>query len=262
MAVSKVVVKSVALPSEHGGWSFLLEPILLGLLVALSPAGLLLAIATIGVFLIHQPLKIMTKDRLKGRHPPRLVWAERFVIGYGLLALVPFSILCLTQPLDFLIPIFVAIPFASIQLLYDARNQSRHIVPEVCGAIALATSATSIALLAGWNIELAFVLWGILSLRAVTAILYVRARIRLEHGSSINPQVVWMVHLFALLVIFILALLNIAPLLTVVPFAILLMRAMVGLSSRRRPQAVKVIGMQELAYGLMTVFIVALGYAL
>ncbi|MDX2007394.1 MAG: hypothetical protein SFU83_19325 [Meiothermus sp.] len=31
---TKVPLRSVALPNEHGGWGFTLEPILLGLLVA------------------------------------------------------------------------------------------------------------------------------------------------------------------------------------------------------------------------------------
>ncbi|VAV92581.1 Putative membrane-spanning protein, partial [hydrothermal vent metagenome] len=31
---SRVNVRSIALPTEHGGWGFTLEPILLGLLVA------------------------------------------------------------------------------------------------------------------------------------------------------------------------------------------------------------------------------------
>ncbi|MBZ0296495.1 MAG: YwiC-like family protein [Anaerolineae bacterium] len=32
-------LRSVALPAEHGGWGFLIEPILLGLLVAFSVNG-------------------------------------------------------------------------------------------------------------------------------------------------------------------------------------------------------------------------------
>ncbi|MCU0465293.1 MAG: YwiC-like family protein [Anaerolineae bacterium] len=72
-------VNSVALPSEHGGWSFLLEPLVLGLLVAGSPMGWVLAGAALCAFLAHQPLKIVLKDRLKGRRPPRTVLAERFL---------------------------------------------------------------------------------------------------------------------------------------------------------------------------------------
>ena len=42
----RVRLRSIALPTEHGGWGFTLEPILLGLLVAPTWAGFGLAVAT------------------------------------------------------------------------------------------------------------------------------------------------------------------------------------------------------------------------
>src|SRR5690606_8314064 len=59
--------RAVALPAEHGGWSFWLEPILLGLLLAPTIAGLWLALASFGVFLSRQPFKIAWADRQRGR---------------------------------------------------------------------------------------------------------------------------------------------------------------------------------------------------
>ncbi|MCB0162365.1 MAG: YwiC-like family protein, partial [Caldilineaceae bacterium] len=58
--------RSIALPTEHGGWGFLLEPLLLGRLVAPSAAGLLLLVATVAAFLLRQPLKIVLVDRRRG----------------------------------------------------------------------------------------------------------------------------------------------------------------------------------------------------
>jgi hypothetical protein len=87
------VIRSVALPAEHGGWGFLIEPIILGLLVAFSGMGILLGLSAFGVFLIHQPLKIVIKDRMKGNRPPRTILAERFALGYGALAIIPFGML-------------------------------------------------------------------------------------------------------------------------------------------------------------------------
>ena len=190
----KVIIKSVALPSEHGGWGFLIEPILLGLLVATSSPGVLLAIAASGVFLIHQPLKIAIKDHLKRRRPPRTIMAERFAVGYGLLAAIPVGILLLTMPSTFLIPIGLALPFAAVQLFYDAQNRSRRLIPELCGALALAMIAPAIAILAGWSVQGALLLWIPLALRAVTAILYVRARLRVEQGKSAPVGGVWLAH--------------------------------------------------------------------
>ncbi|HRF98379.1 MAG TPA: YwiC-like family protein, partial [Aggregatilineales bacterium] len=154
------VIRSVALPAEHGGWGFLIEPIVLGLLVAFSGAGLLLAISAFGVFLIHQPLKIAIKDRMKGNRPPRTILAERFAVGYGAVALIPFGILLLfVVDKTFLLPLLMALPFALVQLWYDAKNQSRKLLPEVCGAIALGAIAPMIAILGGWAVTPAWILW-------------------------------------------------------------------------------------------------------
>ena len=259
---SSVVIKSVALPAEHGGWGFLIEPIILGMLVAGSWQGALLALSAFGVFLIHQPLKVATKDRLKGRRPARTIWAERFVGGYGLLAIVPMLILMATTPITFLIPIALAIPFASIQLYYDARNQSRNLIPEVCGALALAMVAPSIAILGGWETGTALILWTVLCLRAITAILYIRTRLKAERDQIAPVNLVWGLHVLALVIITGMSISDITPLLTIVAFGLLLLRAYLGLSRYRKARPVKVIGFQELGYGILTVVIIALGYAL
>ena len=44
------MLRSVALPTEHGGWGLTLEPVLLGLLVAPSVAGLAIGGAAFLVF--------------------------------------------------------------------------------------------------------------------------------------------------------------------------------------------------------------------
>ena len=257
-----VNIKSIALPSEHGGWGFLIEPILLGLLVAFTWQGVLLAVSAFGVFLIHQPLKIATKDRLKRRRPPRAVWAERFAIGYALLVIIPLVILFAIAPLTFLLPIALAVPFAATQLYYDTRNRSRYFIPEACGAVALAVVASAIALLNRWDLWLAMALWLILAFRAVTAILYVRARIRLKFKKPARIQVVWIAHSVALLGVVGLVVIRLVPIVTIVPFVILLGRSAMGLSKYRKSHPVKVIGFQELAYGLMTVIVIAFGYML
>jgi hypothetical protein len=223
---------------------------------------MLLGIAALGVFLIHPPRKIATKDRLKGRRPPRLIWAERFVIGYGMLAVVPMVALLMTASWSFLLPIVLAMPFAGVQLYYDARNRSRQLLPQVCGAVALAMIAPAIAMLDGWTFTTAIVLWVLLAIRATAAILYVRSRIRLKIGKPTSVYTPWLVHAATLMVSVGLAAAALAPWLAVLAFGILLIRALLGLSRYRQDHPIKVIGFQELAYGLMTVFVIALGYGL
>jgi len=59
---SNVRLKSIALPVEHGGWAFLIEPLLLGMLLAPSLSGFCVCIAAFGIFLLYQPLQLVLKD--------------------------------------------------------------------------------------------------------------------------------------------------------------------------------------------------------
>lgn len=258
----RVAIRSVALPAEHGGWGFLIEPILLGLLVAFSWQGLLLAFAAAGLFLLHQPLKIVVKDRLRGRRPARLVWAERFVVAYGLLTILPILALLRTASLRFLAPVLLAFALGAIQLYYDAHNQSRYLVPEIAGALALAMTAPAIAIVDGWTLSSAMLLWVILTLRTVSAILYVRSRLRNRSGKQSSPSAAWTAHAIALLVIAGLASVGLAPWLAFLAFVVLLLRALLGLSRSRKDRPANMIGFQELAYGFVTVLMVAIGYVL
>jgi hypothetical protein len=253
-------IRSVALPSEHGGWGFLLEPVLLGLMAAGSGNGILLALAALGAFLIHQPLKIALKDRLKGQRALRTVWAERFAVGYGLLAFVPFIIILQGVDFTFLIPLLFAIPFIVVQLFYDSRNKSRVLIPELSGAFALAMIAPSIAILGGWLLAPALVLWLLLIARSAPSILYVRARLKLEHDKPADPRPAWAAHLVALFGVVILVFSNAAPRLAVAAMLMLSARAFVGLSKYRKPRRASMIGMQEMIYGFVTAALFAFGY--
>jgi hypothetical protein len=255
-------IRAVALPSEHGSWGFLLEPLVLGLLAAGSSSGLLLAAAMLFAFLIHQPLKIALKDRLKGRRAPRTVQAERFAVAYSVLALLLLSMVALTSGLTFAVPLLAALPFLLVQIRYDARNQSRALIPEVCGALALGSTASAIALLDGWTLWEALPLWMIVASRNSPSILYVRARLKLEHGKPVSAYPTWLAHSAALLLVTGMAATRIIPTAVVGAFVLLLVRALFGLSSRRKPRPAKQIGLLEIVYGLIVVVFAVIGYLL
>jgi hypothetical protein len=50
-AGERSTLRAVAVPTEHGGWSLTLEPVLLGLMVAWSWPGLSLGVAAMLAFL-------------------------------------------------------------------------------------------------------------------------------------------------------------------------------------------------------------------
>lgn len=254
------IVASVALPSEHGGWAFLIEPLALGLLVAPSRAGFLLAFAAVCGFLAHQPLKIAVKDRLAARRAPRSVLAERFAAVYvggavvGLAAAAPF----LTR--DVLYALAAALPFAAIQFAYDARNRSRQAAAEISGALALATLAPAISLLGNAGYAVAIGMWIVLAARAVPSILYVRARLKIEHNKPVRVAPSWMAHVAALLVIVVATALSLVPWLVVPAFVTLFVRSVVGLSRFRTPRRAAIVGVQEILCGVLTVTLAVVGF--
>jgi hypothetical protein len=231
------------------------------MLVAGSGGGWLLGLSALGAFLLHQPLKITIKDRLKGRRPPRAVLAERVAVGYGLLATVPFTAL-LGSNADpaFLLPLALAVPLVIVQLVYDARNQSRALLSELAGSLALGAIAPTIALLGGWTLPDALLLWVILAARTIPSILYIRARLKLEHDKPISPAPAWAAHGVALFGLTVLALVGVVPYLSAVAMLLLGVRALFGLSRFRKPRRAPIIGAMEICYGVLTVILTALGY--
>src|ERR687890_633728 len=145
-----VRVRTIALPTEHGGWGITLEPLLLGLLVAPSSAGAGLALATVGAFLARHPFKIVAGDRRRGRRFARTPYAERFTLAYAAAALAGFALALFTsKDYTFLLPLAVAAPLAAVQLWYDAAGRSRGLLPEVAGSVAMGSVACSLALAGG-----------------------------------------------------------------------------------------------------------------
>lgn len=252
-------LKSIVLPTEHGGWGFLLEPLLLGLLLAPSWAGLAFALAMFSLFLIHQPLKIAVKDRLKGIHTNRSQWAEGFALLYGFLAIAFALPLLWNSPSNFYLTIALMLPFMLVQAVYDFRNQSRELLPELAGAAALGLAASGIAILGNWELLPAFMLWLILLARTIPAIIYVRALLRKQKSKATNLAIVHLAHSIAFALIFALALAAFVPYLSALTMLILGLRAYLSLTNPK-PIAAKIIGFREIGFGLMTVVLTALGY--
>jgi len=254
--------KAVALPSEHGGWGFLAEPVILGLVLAPSAAGASLALAALAAFLGRHPLRLLLIDRRKGLRYPRTVLAKRVLAGDALLALLLFATALALAPAPFWLPLAVAAPIGIVALAFDARGRSREALPEVAGSVALGASATVIALAGGADAGAAWSAWALLALRAMCSVLYVRARIRLDRGLPAGSRLALAGHAAAVALAVGLARLGCAPSLAAVAFVALLGRAAWGLSRWRRPIRPQALGFQELGYGVLTLALLAIGYRL
>ncbi len=259
-ARSSVNLRTVALPAEHGGWGFLLEPLLLGLLVAPSLAGVCLAVATIAGFLVRQPLRIALTDRRRGRSTARTTVAVRVAAAYGIVALAGFILTLWLGGVAFLLPLILAVPFAAVFLYFDMTQPGRTVQAEFAAPLALAAVAPGLALLGGWTLPFALALWALLAARTVPTILYVRARLRLDRARAHNLRWPLVAHGLAIALVLALAWLELAPWLALLPYVVLLARAAWFLAPQRPAVAVKTIGFIELGLGIGTVLVIAFGY--
>ncbi len=251
--------QAVALPAEHGSWSLVIEPILLGLLVAPTWGGLFLGLAGFCAFLAHQPVKIILLDRKRGRSYARTQLAVRFAFLYLGLAIIFLALAVWLVGLRPLLPLIVAIPLMLIFGMYDQRP-GRHWQAELSAPVAFAAIAASIPLAAGWSWPTAVALWAVMAARSAPSILYVRSRLRLVKGKAAQRKRAWLAHLIALAVVAGLVWWDLLPETAVVAMLILLIRALSGLSRYRRSWSTKTIGFVEIGFGLLTAFLVALGY--
>jgi hypothetical protein len=262
---TNVRFKSIALPVEHGGWAFLIEPLLLGMLLAPSLSGLFLCIAAFGVFLLYQPLQLAIKDRRRDKRYPRTVWAERFVLIYsGIVVIGGLGILLVNAgSFQFVVlAVLAAAPFACIQMLMVIWGHARDAITEICGAIALGVTVSAIVMMQGWSPVLAFAFWLIPILRAAASILYVRIRVRLGRGEKVNKTWPIIAHILSVIVITGMVIARLLPVGSLFAMLILLARAVYGLYAARADTPTRIIGFQEIAFGLVTILLVVVSYRL
>lgn len=254
-------IRAVALPAEHGGWALIIESVALGLLVAPSVAGLFIGAGAVAVFLARHPLRLAVADRRRNRILNRTSLADRFALLYVTLAAVFFTLAVARPPREFLLPFIIAGPLLFIQFLYDINGHGRKLIPEVVGALAAGSISTAIALAGGWSRSTAFALWIIIACRHVPTILYLRvllSRRRQKRRPTTNRSVI-AVQLLPLIAVYLLLFFKIAPAITIVVFAILFVRAVIGLFNQAKPTP-KQLGLSEIAFGTFAVLMVAAGY--
>lgn len=189
----RAALRAVGVPSEHGGWGLTAEPILLGLLLAPSVAGVLLGLAGLLAFLVRTPLKFALVDASRHRTLERTKVARRLV-ALELLVIVGLvigSFILTSQP--FWAPALVAAPLVIVELWFDMRSRSRRLVPELAGSIGIAAIAAMIAIAGDAHAVIAVGAWLVLSARALTSIPFVRRQVAALHGRSIAawPLVAW-----------------------------------------------------------------------
>jgi hypothetical protein len=256
-AAAVPVLRPLTLPTEHGGWGFLFEPLVLAMIVAPSWCGALLCAASICAFLTRQPLKLAMQDLVRGKRYPRTRWCALFASSYAAGAAVAVIAAIAFGGWRIAIPFAIVAPLAIVNIVFDARNKSRTLLPEITGPIAMASSAAAIAIAGGKTLGIAFALMALIVLRGLPAIVYVRTLLARAHGRPANALPPISMHVAAIVLAIVLWRFNLAPLAAAVMLAALLARAAYGLA-RPVPPA-KTIGWREIVWG--AAFVAVTGFA-
>ena len=249
-------LRSVALPTEHGGWSLTLEPAILGLLVAPSGAGFALGAAAIFAFVARTPLKVVLVDRWRERWMARSRLAAR-VVGIELLIMGVLVVVAIaTASAAFWWPLVIAAPLVAIELWYDMRSRSRRLIPELAGSVGIGAIAAVIALAGGTLNTVAAGLWLVMAARSLAAIPFVRVQLL---RAKDRAHELWHSDVAQVLAVVIGMVGWVADLIPIAAVTALAIQAVFELVAvRRPPQRAALIGAQQVVVGLTVVLITGL----
>jgi len=250
-------LRSVLVPTEHGGWGLTLEPVLLALIIAPSWAGAGLGLAAVMLFLARTPFKILLVDAHRHRRLPRTRLAGGAVGCYALALAGCAAVVLLRAPGASWLPLVLVAPLVSTELWFDMRSRGRRLAPELAGAIGVAGVATMIVLAAGKPVAIAIACWMLLAARAATSIVSVRDQVQGLHGRPRQPATVWLGDVAALSLAIGAALVEPAATAGAVAIGVLIITQRL-LTLRPTPRAV-ILGLTQTGLGLTIVAIAALG---
>lgn len=255
-ARTRPALRSVALPTEHGGWGLTAEPIVLGLAVAPSVSGLVLGLAAMLAFLARTPLRVVLVDRHRRRDLARTALARR-VLAVEVAAIVLLAVLAWrTASGPFWWPALVAAPLVVVELWFDTRSRSRRLIPELAGTVGICSVVAMVVLAGGHAGTEAVACWLVLAGRAATSIPHVRALIAQLHGRPASPGTLLGADAAAVAVVVLAVVVDSA----VVPGAVAVVAVvLVQRLLARTPVPATVVGIRQTVLGLVVVVATAVG---
>jgi hypothetical protein len=254
---ARSVFRQVAVPSEHGGWGLTAEPVLLGLLVAPSVAGVALGLAAFTAFLLRTPLTVVLVDRHRERWLHRTTVALRVAALETVLLVVLVTIALVAGSARWLLLLAVALPLVAVELDFDLRSRSRRLVPELCGAVGMSAAVAAIVLAAGEAAELAVALWLVVAGRAVASIPFARTQIDRLHDRPVRLATSDLAQLAGVALAVIATVLDRSVLAGLITLGVL--AGLQLLLVRRPPVPAVVLGVGQSVAGLVLVLVTAAG---
>lgn len=181
--------KAYLLPAEHGSWSWLLVPYIVGASLAIewSLASFFVLVGGLSTFLLRQPASAWLRIKQgRGRRSDEkltLAWTGVFsllalISLAGLIAMQRTALLWLLPPVLTLFVIYIAV--AQVR-----RAQIRNLWMELAGASGLAVMAPAAYVAGNGELDrLGWLLWLMMALQNGLGVLYVRRRIADTHGRT------------------------------------------------------------------------------
>ncbi len=256
--MSKLFIKKVAFPPEHGSWGFVIEPLLLSLLVAYSKIGLGLVIAAFFIFLNHQPVRVLLNIKKKFQF---FQSALLFFFVYSIIVATSLYFVVTNTILQNLIPFISAVVLMVIFFIMELLENGRKLFAEFIAPLAITFIALSVVLINGWNIysTLAFAI--ILLGRAIPTVLYVNIKVHFLKGKNVSRLAFYFVEILFFITGLYLVFMGLIPKLSLIAMGMLIGRAEYGLKKSNLLENVKILGIKEFIFGILYVFIVFIGYS-
>lgn len=257
MINSKINIRQIAFPTEHGSWGFVLEPLVLALLVAYSFSGLMLALCAFFMFLSYQPLRILFKK--KNNNELNKYSLIIFII-YFLLAALFFAIVFSKVKIISLLPVGISLLLMSLYLVNLYKQKNRELISELSAPVSISILTLSILLFKGWQVEYVIAFLIVLLARSITTTFYVHTKLKMFKKKEIkNILPIISVYIFTGILLWT-SMIGLTPFLTVAASLMLLVRTHIGIFYTKENFKVVNFGIMEFVYGGLFIIITALGY--
>jgi hypothetical protein len=252
--------RQLVVPKEHGSWSLAFEPVALGLLVAPSTPGAVLALAIAAGFFVRRPLKLTCAS---ASGDPRRLASAIWTMAFSVTALLA---LCLTAvcagEATALWPLLLAVPCGAAFLWFDLRNDMREAEAELAGSAAFAVLPAAFATLAGWSAPAALGLAVLMLARSVPTVLTIRTYLRLNKRQPVSTAIAPTSAVGAWLLCTAFAIRDFVPPMALIVPTALALRTFLFVAPIRPMWSAKRTGMWEGGIGVLSLAVFALSYHL
>ena len=192
------------LPREKGSWSMILEPVCLAVFLYFKPDILLLAAIALSLFFSRRPLVSTLRFR---ENNSRIGTNIGLTLALSFLFLASGFTMIQISGWGILLYFLISLPFSLTFLAFDRVKKARHPVAEYAGAVGFSFVPATALALAGHTFSENLALMVFLALRTISAVADVRLKLRLlkTADKKRTSYSYWFVHIWALLVGFVLA---------------------------------------------------------